>query len=88
MSGHASGQRANDMVAPLEHPAIKWLLIIIVFIASFHAAWKALEYINRVPNPVPRLDYEREEPELAPQKSPAILVVDRSLRFPLKGARL
>ena len=76
------------MVAPLEHPAIKWLLIIIAFIASFHAAWKALEYINRVPNPVPRLDYEREEPELPPQKSPAILVEDRSLRFPLKGAHL
>ena len=72
----------------LEHPAIKWFLIFIAFIASFHAAWTALEYINRAPKPIPSLDYEIEKPQLPPQEPLGVLIEDRSWRSPLKGVGL
>jgi hypothetical protein len=62
------------MEDPLQHPAIKWILTIIVFVASFHATWTALKYINRVPKPAPDVEYEMREPQVPPQHSPGVLV--------------
>jgi hypothetical protein len=72
------------MEDPLQHPAITWILTIIVFVASFHAMWMALEYINRAPKPIPSLDYRMENPELPPQELPGVLIEDRSWRSPTK----
>lgn len=80
--------KGETMKDRLEHPAIKWFLIFIAFIASFHAAWTALEYINRAPTPIPILDYEIEKPELPPRESPGVLIEDRSSRSPLKRMSL
>ena len=72
----------------LAHPAIKWFLILFAFIASFHAAWTALEYINRASEPTPNRNYEVESLELPPRESPGVLIEDRSGRSPLKATRL
>jgi|GEM_PF-3367741 len=68
------------MEDPLEHPAIRWILTIIVFIASFHATWTALEYINRPPHPTPSPEHEIRRPEFPSQHSPGVLIGDRSRR--------
>jgi hypothetical protein len=81
-------QGGATMKDRLEHPAIKWFLIFTAFIVSFHAAWTALEYINRAPKPIPILDYEIENPELPSQGPPGVLIKDRSWRSPQKGMSL
>jgi hypothetical protein len=70
------------MKNPLEHPAIKWILTIVVFIASFHATWTALKYINPPPRPIPSFDYGTREPELPPQESPEVLIEDPPQKSP------
>ena len=67
------------------HPTIKWCLIIVAFFASFQVGWTALEYINRAPEPIPRLDYKKEMPELPVRGLPAILVDDRPWRSLQQG---
>jgi hypothetical protein len=64
------------MESRLQHPVIKWFLIIIAFIASFHAGWKALEYIHRAPKTTPKLEYQMREPKIPSQESPAFLIED------------
>jgi len=68
------------MEDPLEHPAIRWFLTIIVFIASFHATWTALEYINRTPKPTPGIEERTKNPEIPSQRSPGVLIEQRSSR--------
>jgi len=62
----------------LEHRVIRWFLTIIVFIASFHATWRTLQYVNRAPKPTPSLEYPTPIPEVPVQESPAILVQERA----------
>jgi len=57
-----------------EHAAMRWFLAIIVFVATFHATWTALEYRARVAKPTPSV----EKPEFPTQGSPGFLVEDRS----------
>ncbi len=66
------------MKDPLQHSAIKWILTIIVFIASFHATWTVLKYINGAPKPMPNVEYEMREPPIPPQESPGVLVKHRA----------
>jgi hypothetical protein len=78
----------NEMEEPLQHPAIKWILIIIAFVVSFHAGLTFLEYINRAPKPIPRVDHEKKKPELPQQESPGVLIKDRPWRSPAKEVSL
>ena len=55
----------------LEHRAIKWILAIIVFIASFHATWLALNYINGAPKPTPNVERKLAVPS---QDDPGVLI--------------
>ena len=66
------------MEDPWEHPAMRWFLIVIVFLAVFHITWTALGYMNRAPNPAPSL-------EIPSIKLPGVLVEGRSWQSPLEG---
>jgi hypothetical protein len=46
---------------------MRWFLMIIVFIASFHATWTALRYINRAPTATPSLESDTRTPEIPSQ---------------------
>lgn len=62
------------MTSPLQHPAIRWILTIIVFIASFHATWTVLKFFNRAPTPAPQIEYRAIEPEVPSRDAPGFLI--------------
>jgi hypothetical protein len=72
--------KGGTMEDPWDHAAMRWFLTIVVFIASFHATWTALEYMNRAPEPTPSL-------EIPPIKLPGVLVEDRSWQSPIELPR-